>query len=88
MEKSGGLETGEVGYIVTGLRDVSKARVGDTITTQTKTDLTHGADIKRVITGGPPKSASSQQQSVQALPGYKQVKPMVYATIFPVSVDD
>ncbi len=33
MVKSNALETGEVGYIVTGLRDVSKARVGDTITT-------------------------------------------------------
>ncbi len=32
MEKSFELKTGEVGYIVTGLRDVSKARVGDTIT--------------------------------------------------------
>jgi GTP-binding protein LepA len=32
MEKSAELLTGEVGYIVTGLRDVSKARVGDTIT--------------------------------------------------------
>ncbi len=33
MMKSDELATGEVGYIVTGLRDVSKARVGDTITT-------------------------------------------------------
>lgn len=32
MEKGNAIETGEVGYIVTGLRDVSKARVGDTIT--------------------------------------------------------
>jgi GTP-binding protein LepA len=32
MEKSGEINTGEVGYIVTGLRDVSKARVGDTVT--------------------------------------------------------
>lgn len=32
MEKSEKLKTGEVGYIVTGLREVSKARVGDTIT--------------------------------------------------------
>ncbi len=32
MEKHFELKTGEVGYIVTGLRDVSKARVGDTIT--------------------------------------------------------
>ncbi len=33
MIKNPALETGEVGYIVTGLREVSKARVGDTITT-------------------------------------------------------
>jgi len=33
-EKNPTLETGEVGYIVTGLREVSKARVGDTITKQ------------------------------------------------------
>ncbi|HEX3099573.1 MAG TPA: translation elongation factor 4 [Patescibacteria group bacterium] len=31
-EKSDSLETGEVGYIVTGLREVGKARVGDTVT--------------------------------------------------------
>ncbi len=64
MEKSDGIKTGEVGYIVTGLRDVSKARVGDTVTLyDRKTD-------------------------VKQLPGYKHVKPMVYATIFPVSGDD
>jgi len=64
MEKSDGIKTGEVGYIVTGLRDVSKARVGDTVTLfDRKTD-------------------------VEQLPGYKHVKPMVYATIFPVSGDD
>lgn len=56
------LKTGEVGYIVTGLRDVRKARVGDTITT----------------TGA----------KVEQLPGYKQIKPMVYASIFPVAGDD
>ncbi len=54
--------TGEVGYIVTGLRDVRKARVGDTIT--------------------------NTSTGVEPLPGYKQVKPMVYASIFPTSGDD
>jgi GTP-binding protein LepA len=38
MVKSSELATGEVGYIVTGLRDVSKARVGDTITTLKEKD--------------------------------------------------
>ncbi|MBX4187184.1 MAG: translation elongation factor 4 [Candidatus Doudnabacteria bacterium] len=56
------LQTGEVGYIVTGLRDVRKARVGDTV--------------------------STPQSGCEALPGYKQVKPMVYASIFPTSGDD
>ncbi|MBI3232242.1 MAG: elongation factor 4 [Candidatus Doudnabacteria bacterium] len=64
MEKHNELKTGEVGYIVTGLRDVSKARVGDTIT------LFEG------------------RQAVVPLHGYKTVKPMVYATIFPTSGDD
>jgi GTP-binding protein LepA len=64
MEKHFELKTGEVGYVLTGLRDVSKARVGDTIT------LFEG------------------RQAVIPLAGYKQVKPMVYATIFPTSGDD
>lgn len=58
------IRTGEVGYIVTGLRDVSKARVGDTITLKEFKD------------------------HIEQLPGYKQVKPMVYATIFPTSAED
>lgn len=57
------LDTGEVGYIVTGLRDVRKARVGDTVTLL-------------------------ESKNIEQLPGYKQVKPMVYASIFPVSGDD
>jgi GTP-binding protein LepA len=54
--KSQVLKAGEIGYIVTGLRDVSKSRVGDTITY-----------IKNTV--GP-------------LPGFKEVKPMVYAGVF------
>ncbi len=64
MEKNSAIATGEVGYIVTGLREVSKARVGDTIT------------------------VTSNQNKVEALPGYKHVTPMVYASIFPISGDD
>ncbi|MCI0837896.1 MAG: elongation factor 4 [Chloroflexi bacterium] len=32
MEKTGGLQTGEVGYVATGLKDVKAVRVGDTMT--------------------------------------------------------
>src|SRR5579872_65582 len=64
FEPQSEIKAGEVGYIVTGLRDVSKSRVGDTVTLKD--------------TGA----------NAQALPGYKQVKPMVYATIFPTSAED
>ncbi|TDI90009.1 MAG: elongation factor 4 [Chloroflexi bacterium] len=32
LEKTGGLQTGEVGYVATGLKDVKAVRVGDTMT--------------------------------------------------------
>jgi GTP-binding protein LepA len=63
MTKSNSIPTGSVGYVVTGLREVAKASVGDTLTL-----VKHSAS--------------------EPLPGYKQVRPMVYASIFPVSGDD
>lgn len=53
------LGAGEIGYIVTGLKDIAAVRVGDTVTIR-------DADV-----------------SAQQLPGYKEVRPMVYAGIFP-----
>lgn len=57
------LTSGEIGYIVTGLKEVKKARVGDTIT----------------LFSTPAK---------EALPGYKQVKPFVFAGLFTTEGDD
>ena len=57
------LEAGEVGYVVTGLKDVSRLRVGDTLTTR-------------------------KRPAAAALPGYKDVKPMVFAGLFPTDSDD
>ncbi len=57
------LGAGEVGYVITGLKDVSSLRVGDTLTT-----------VKR--------------RASEALPGYKDVKPMVFAGLFPTDSDD
>ena len=58
------LEAGEVGYVITGLKDVSALRVGDTLTTR--------------------KGAAAESP----LPGYKEVKPMVFAGLFPSDSDD
>jgi len=63
MRASGTLEAGEVGYVITGLKDVSRLRVGDTLT-------------------------SVDRPAAEALPGYKDVKPMVFAGLFPTDSDD
>ena len=57
------LEAGEVGYVITGLKDVSRLRVGDTLTTR-------------------------KAGAASPLPGYKDVKPMVFAGLFPTDSDD
>ncbi|MDP2575653.1 translation elongation factor 4 [Vibrio penaeicida] len=57
------LSTGEVGWVVCGIKDILGAPVGDTLTLSK-----HGSEV--------------------ALPGFKKVKPQVYAGLFPVSSDD
>lgn len=56
------LSMGEVGYLVTGLKDVSLVKVGDTITA-----AAGGVD--------------------EPLPGYREVKPMVFTGLFPIDGD-
>jgi GTP-binding protein LepA len=57
------LSAGEVGYVITGLKDVSSLRVGDTLT-------------------------AARNRAHDPLPGYKDVKPMVFAGLFPTDSDD
>jgi GTP-binding protein LepA len=56
------LGPGEVGYVITGVKDVTKLRVGDTLT-------------------------SRQRPATEALPGYREVKPMVFCGLFPIDSD-
>ncbi|MGE5275153.1 MAG: translation elongation factor 4 [Verrucomicrobiota bacterium] len=62
MTPVGELSAGEVGYVVTGLKDVSRLRVGDTLTAKAR-------------------------RAAEPLPGYKDVKPMVFAGLFPTDSD-
>ncbi|KJR28021.1 elongation factor 4 [Vibrio navarrensis] len=57
------LNTGEVGWVVCGIKDILGAPVGDTLTL-----AKNGAE--------------------KPLPGFKKVKPQVYAGLFPVASDD
>ncbi len=63
MVASGIINTGEVGYIISNLKKVDDARVGDTIT-----------DLRK--------------PAAEPLPGYKEVKPMVFCGLYPVDTDD
>jgi GTP-binding protein LepA len=63
MVAADALRAGEVGYVITGLKDVSKLRVGDTLT-------------------------SERRPAAEPVPGYKDVKPMVFAGLFPTDSDD
>lgn len=56
MKKSKNLKSGEIGYVVTGLKSIEDCRVGDTIT--------------------------EEKANVKSLPGYQDVKPMVFAGLF------
>ncbi len=76
FDPQAGIRSGEVGYVVTGLRDVSRAHVGDTIA------------LSGPVKSNAPANSSAPSGEVAPLPGYKQVKPMVYASIFPTSAED
>jgi GTP-binding protein LepA len=57
------LATGDVGFIVAGIREIDGAPVGDTITLDSR-----------------PAAA--------ALPGFRQIKPRVFAGLFPINSED
>ncbi|MDO9186717.1 MAG: translation elongation factor 4 [Bacteroidia bacterium] len=57
------IKTGDVGYIISGIKDAREVKVGDTIT-------------------------SVSRPSIAAIKGFEDVKPMVFAGIYPVDTDD
>lgn len=63
MTKQDSLAGGDVGYIVTNIRDVAEIKLGDTIT----------------LANAPTK---------EMLPGYKEVRPMVFSGIYPIDASD
>ncbi|MGL4735010.1 MAG: translation elongation factor 4, partial [Enterovibrio sp.] len=63
MTDTKALKTGEVGWLVCGIKDILGAPVGDTLT-------------------------AAKNGATSPLPGFKKVKPQVYAGLFPVSSDD
>ena len=57
------LSEGEVGYVVTGIRDVADIKIGDTLTL-------------------------IESPAEEMLPGYKEVRPMVFSGLYPLDTSD
>lgn len=57
------ISTGDVGYIISGIKQASEVKVGDTITTV-------------------------ENPAKEAIAGFEEVKPMVFAGIYPVDTED
>lgn len=57
------LHTGDVGYIISGIKDSNEVKVGDTIT-----------HVERPCS--------------KAISGFEEVKPMVFAGVYPIETDD
>lgn len=61
--KSKEIVAGDVGYLISGIKDVHDIKVGDTIT-------------------------HAKNGAKEPLPGYKEVKPMVYSGLYPTNAED
>ena len=63
------LETGEVGYIIAGIKELQAAKVGDTVTQ---------------IKAG---SGGTAFTATEALPGFKEIQPQVFAGLYPTEAN-
>ena len=63
MSPRSSVKTGDVGYIISGIKEAREVKVGDTITTM-------------------------ENPSTQSIQGFEEVKPMVFAGIYPVETDE
>ncbi|MDD5415519.1 MAG: translation elongation factor 4 [Candidatus Daviesbacteria bacterium] len=74
-----GLKAGEIGYIATGIKEPDLVRVGDTITSLSNIEYGTSEDKN---------DNRLTINDIQPLPGYKQVKPMVFVGLFPIDADE
>ena len=63
QEPKDSVSAGDVGYLITGIKEASEVKVGDTI-------------------------VDSVNDSASAIDGFEEVKPMVFAGIYPVDTED
>ncbi len=90
------LAAGEVGYLITGIKDVTQLRVGDTLTVRRRVGAGRagapaaGATERAgAAAGGTARVGASggHGEASEPLPGYREVKPMVFCGLFPIDSD-
>jgi GTP-binding protein LepA len=84
LEPDDKLETGQIGYVATGLRSVEECRVGDTITLSVISNFQFPISNKSTKDG----IEKELKTNLQPLSGYKEVRPMVYASFYPQEGED
>ncbi len=63
LDKSEKLSSGEVGYVIAGIKNIADVQIGDTIT-------------------------NLKNPAPEPLEGFKEIKPVVFSSIYPVASDD
>ena len=63
MTKTASLDAGDVGYVISNIKDTSEIKIGDTLTL-------------------------ARQPASEMLPGYKEVRPMVFCGLYPLESND
>lgn len=77
------IRAGEIGYIATGIKEIEKVRIGETITLLRDFKLSSTrAFAKQKRSVGDETKASSTQKIIP-LPGYEEPKPFVFLTVYP-----
>ncbi len=77
LVSSGELVTGEIGYVVTGIKDIRLCRVGDTMTNSLRPSSSQGQ-----------AGQANLKNEVEALAGYNTPQPMVFFGVYPKSTDE
>ena len=89
LSARGKLLAGEIGYIATGFKSVENCRVGDTLTlTQNSKLKTQSKNESERRTSASEQGSRESENYLVPLPGYKEVRPMVYASFYPKDGED
>ncbi len=75
LKKESEISAGQIGYVATGLKSPALVRVGDTV---------YKSQESRVKS----QKKKNEEEKIEPLPGYKEPRPVVFASFYPENSDD